>query len=57
MTTRTKALSQPKQRRKPAPVFTLKPHPDVWKKALELAAGDKSRLEVCRDGAVVVKNP
>lgn len=57
MATRTRTLSQPKTRRKPAPVDTTKPHPDAWKVALKLAAGDVSRLQVCRDGAVVVKNP
>lgn len=57
MKTRRGALSQPKTRRASAPVDTVKPHPDVWKMAIKLANGDKRRLEICRDGAVVVKNP
>lgn len=44
-------------RKRQAPVVTkTQPHPDVWKVALELAKGDVRRLQICVDGAVVVRN-
>lgn len=38
------------------PVTIVKPDPDAWERALELADGDPHRCSVQPDGSVIVRN-
>lgn len=49
-------LMATRRRRKPAPVTAVRPHREVWRTALDLAHGDRSRLRVEPDGSVLVVN-
>ena len=35
---------------------TIKAHPDALAKALEIAKGDRSKLDIQKDGSVIVRN-
>lgn len=39
-----------------SPVVTIKPHGEVWAKALELAGDDRARLRTNPDGSITVYN-
>ena len=56
MPRRTKASHPAPTRTKPAPVARIKPDPEVYAKALELAAGDARRLVIEGPGVVLVRN-
>jgi len=47
---------RPRIRQPRAPVEVIKVNPAVWAEAVRRANGDKRRLQIQRDGGVLVRN-